>query len=52
MQKVKGDGNCFYRCIFKWKYENEESHGLIRREIIDFMSNNRTQYAAYIDGDV
>ena len=50
--KVKGDGNCFYRCISKWKYGSEERHGMIRREIVDFMSNNRTQYAAYIDGDV
>ena len=50
--KVKGDGNCFYRCISKWKYGSEEKHGMMRREIVDFITNNQTQYAVYIDGDV
>ena len=49
---IKGDGNCFYRCISKWKYGSEEEHGMVRREIVDFMWNNQTSYAAYIDGDV
>ena len=44
--------NKLFTDISKWKYGNEEEHGVVRREIVDFMWNNKTFYAAYIDGDV
>ncbi|KAK3090515.1 hypothetical protein FSP39_012420 [Pinctada imbricata] len=46
--KVKGDGNCFYRCISKWKYGTEDKHYDIRNIVVNHMAT----YQTYIDGNI
>ena len=47
---VRGDGNCFFRCISQYYKENQESHIDIRNQIIHTMNCNRNFYEAYIEG--
>ena len=36
--EIIGDGNCFYRSIAQYLYENQEEHVGVRRQIIAYMS--------------
>lgn len=51
-EKVLADGNCFYRCISKWLYRNEDGHIEIRKRLVSHMRENVEWYSSYIDGDV
>lgn len=37
---IKGDGNCFYRCLAEILYGSQERHKRIRQEIIQYMSDD------------
>ena len=36
--EIIGDGNCFYRSIAQYRYENQEEHVGVRKRIIAYMS--------------
>ncbi|ESO98543.1 hypothetical protein LOTGIDRAFT_174188 [Lottia gigantea] len=48
---IKGDGNCFFRCISMFLYGHEENHRGIRERIVRRMNTNPEVYQALIDGD-
>lgn len=37
---IKGDGNCFYRCLAEILYGSQERHKRIRQEIIQYMADD------------
>ena len=51
-KNVLADGNCFYRCISKWLYGNEDRHLKIRKKIVSHMRANSEWYRSYIDGEI
>ena len=50
--KVKGDGNCFYRCVSLWQYNHEGNHNKVRQCVVEHIASNKSAYAAYIDGNI
>ena len=50
--KVKGDGNCFFRCLSFHIFGNESRHGDIRKEIVTFMTANSEDFSPYVDGSI
>ena len=51
IDKIKGDGNCFFRAISKEVFGEEERHQEMRKTIVDYMQKNRQHFDMYIDGD-
>ena len=51
-ENVLADGNCFYRCISKWLYGNEDEHLEVRKKIVSHMRAYAECYRSYIDGDI
>ena len=49
---VKGDGNCFYRCLSKYLYGEETKHIQIRNNIVNYMDQNRHLHSQYVDGNM
>ena len=45
LQNVKGDGNCGYRAFALQLYGNEEFHNVIRENIYNYLSINRSNYS-------
>ena len=50
--RVKGDGNCFYRCLSKYLYGEETKHIQIRNNVVNYMDQNRHIYSQYVDGNM
>jgi len=50
--QVKGDGNCFYRCLSKHIYGSEDKHKDIRQKVTDHIEQNMSKFRWYIDGPV
>jgi hypothetical protein len=46
-----GDGNCLYRCISYAIYKNENSHMIVRNQIVAYMMMNRSNYDAGVLSD-
>ena len=51
IRDVKGDGNCFFRCISVALYENEDEHKEIRENVVQKIVAEREFYGAYTDKD-
>ena len=34
--RIRGDGNCYFRSVAAWIYGNEEQHGRVRRELMEY----------------
>ena len=47
---VKSDGNCFYRCLSMYFYNDESLHERIRNEIVEYMMDNKAYFQCFIDG--
>ena len=50
LNKVKGDGNCYFRSLAVGLYDDEERHGEVREKVVAHMEQNKLQYESYIDG--
>ena len=50
--KVKGDGNCFFRCLSFHLFGDENRHCDIRKNIVAFMTANIDDFIPYIDGSI
>ena len=48
--KVSPYGNCLYCCISLYFYQNEEHHMEIRRNVFDYIKNNKEQFYMYFQG--
>ncbi|KAK3089910.1 hypothetical protein FSP39_007586 [Pinctada imbricata] len=48
-RNVKGDGNCFYRCMSVAIYGTEDLHSEVRQEICDYMSHHREKFECFTD---
>jgi hypothetical protein len=49
---VKGDGNCFYRCVSLYICGTEDNHSEVRRDINDFMIVNKEHFECLVDEPV
>ena len=49
---VRGDGNCFYRCLSRSFYGHEDNHGKIRKETVDFIRPNTKHFKMMLDEPV
>ena len=49
---MKGDGNCFYRCVSVWQCNHEDNHGKIRHSEVEHIATNKQLCGAYIDGNM
>lgn len=41
-----GDGNCFFRCLSLHLYRDQKYFGNIRKEVVEYMSNDEKQTKA------
>ena len=44
---VKGDGNCFFRCLSLHFFNNENQHDALRQEIVAHMKRNETRFKEF-----
>ena len=51
-QDVKGDGNCFFRCIALSLYESEEQHETIRKKVVHEINSDERYYKEYMDKEI
>ena len=49
---VRGDGNCFFRCLAQAVSDNEEEHATWREKVVATMQEDITYYKTLMDGDV
>jgi hypothetical protein len=49
---IKGDGNCFYRCLSRFIYNTEVNHAEVRHEVNEYINAHKTQFACFVDGSV
>ncbi|CAG2190284.1 CFT1 [Mytilus edulis] len=47
--KVRGDGNCFYRCISLFLYGIENHHNKIRQATVKYMKEHKDRFLPLID---
>jgi len=47
-KSIKGDGNCFYRCVAHALCGNEEKHLKIRREVVKHLNANSSKLIRYL----
>ena len=47
--KIKGDGNCFYRCLSFFLLGNDEFYEDIKNEIINWIDNNRETFNDFLE---
>ncbi|CAG2204322.1 unnamed protein product [Mytilus edulis] len=47
--KVRGDGNCFYRCISLFLYGIENHHNKIRQATVKYMKEHKHRFLPLID---
>lgn len=43
---IGGDGNCFFRCLSLYLLRDQKYFGKIRKEVVEFMSNDEKQTKA------
>lgn len=43
---IGGDGNCFFRCLSLHLYRDQKYFGNIRKEVVEYMSNDEKQTKA------
>ena len=48
IQKVQGDGNCFFRCLSLFFHKTEEKHEEIRENIVKTIKRNSDTYKALV----
>lgn len=46
---VIGDGNCLFRCISYYLYDNEDYYYIIRRKMIDYVSKYKSNFMSSIN---
>ena len=51
IRDVKGDGNCFFRCISVFLNGDEDKHEDIRRNVVETLRDNKDRYKHLVDGD-
>ena len=51
IRDVKGDGNCFFRCISVFFNGDEDKHEDIRRKVVETLRENKDCYKHLVDGD-
>ena len=51
IRDVKGDGNCFFRCISVFFNGDEDKHEDIRRNVVETLRENKDRYKHLVDGD-
>lgn len=49
LEPIKGDGNCFYRAVATGYYRDPEMHFMLRRALMEHMSNSIENYAIFFD---
>ncbi len=42
--RVRGDGNCFYRCISVQLYGTEERHLDVRNSVVDHLERHKSEF--------
>ncbi|KAK3107196.1 hypothetical protein FSP39_009103 [Pinctada imbricata] len=52
ISQVRGDGNCFYRCVSLHLYGKDENHKEIRADIIKEIQTNPSFFKRYVDIDI
>ena len=45
---VKGDGNCFFRCISLKVHGTEENYSKVRQQIVEFLEKNEEDYSELV----
>ena len=49
--EIQGDGNCFYRCLSYFFYNNAEEHKEIRENIYKYISENEEDFYIFFEGN-
>ena len=49
---VRGDGNCFFRCLAQAVSDNEEEHATWREKVVATMKEDISYYQTLMDGNV
>ncbi len=49
---IQMDGNCFYRCIAKEIYNNDNKHEIVRQKINNHMKDLKDVYKEYVDRSI
>ncbi|KAK3108576.1 hypothetical protein FSP39_011066 [Pinctada imbricata] len=52
ISQVRGDGNCFYRCVSLHLYGTDENHKEIRADIAKEIQTNPSFFKRYVDIDI
>ena len=48
---VNGDGNCLFRAISDQMTGKESNHRKFRRDAVDYVKNNKDNFAPFIEDD-
>jgi hypothetical protein len=49
--RVRGDGNCFYRCVSTFLRGSEHEHEQVRTRVVQHLEQNADTYTCLVDGD-
>jgi len=51
LRDVNGDGNCLFRAISDQMTGKESNHRKFRRDAVDYVKNNKDDFAPFIEDD-
>ena len=52
LDRIQGDGNCFYRCMSKELFGMEKFHLALRKVCMEHVENNLGTFGPYVDDDL
>ena len=52
LDRIVGDGNCFYRALSLELCGTQRHHGHLKELLVDFMLDNKDSFVGYVGGDL